>query len=299
MIRRKSKRDFKGANKYVYLEEDRLNYIYANYDIAQSSKGSFFIEAGIITVIYLLALLLFGVSMLPGKKLSGISNDHYFENRVGAEITNQGELTEAMDYFYQENGISPAVIIMERDYVNYFDNPSVCAYDCYINRFEDEGHILILLSPSDKMQADWKVGIYLGEDAAQAVNDAFVTQFNHKLEEELSKNQPTETAVGATLTDLASGARSENVRFAAYNGSFLLKIFLIILLSVIYFSYIIIRYRQYFGAKQKAFNTAMPCPKVVVEANCKYCTGLYVVGAHMNCPHCGAPTEKENCADPF
>lgn len=294
MIHRKSKHDFKGANKFVYLEEDRLKYIYANYDIAKNSKTGYFIEAGIITGIFLLALLLFGVSMLPGKKLSGIANDYYFENRVGTEIANPDELTEAMELFYQENGISPAVIIMESETVNFFDNPSICAYDCYINRFEDEGHMLILLSPSDKMQADWKVGIYLGEDARKAVNDSFVVQFNHKLEEELSKNQPIETAVGVTLTYLAPGARSENVRFAAYNGKFLLKIFLIVLLSVIYFSYIIIRYKKYFGAKQKAFNTAMPCPKVVVEANCKYCTGLYVVGAHLNCPHCGAPVGEEN-----
>lgn len=294
MIHRKSKHDFKGANKFVYLEEDRLKYIYANYDIAKSSKTGYFIEVGIITGIFLLALLLFAVSMLPGKKLSGISNDNYFENRVGTEIANPDELTEAMELFYRENGISPAVIIMESETVNFFDNPSICAYDCYINRFEDEGHMLILLSPSDKMQADWKVGIYLGEDARKAVNDSFVVQFNHKLEEELSKNQPIETAVGVTLTYLAPGARSENVRFAAYNGKFLLKIFLIVLLSVIYFSYIIIRYKKYFGAKQKAFNTAMPCPKVVVEANCKYCTGLYVVGAHLNCPHCGAPVGEEN-----
>ena len=43
------------------------------------------------------------------------------------------------------------------------------------------------------------------------------------------------------------------------------------------------------------YKKAVPCElKAVYQLSCNFCGGMYIVGMHTNCPHCGASIPPQN-----
>lgn len=138
---------FPGARRYVYYENYRPVYIYADYDIRKgTASGKFF------SILGSAVSLLFGIMLLamcydkPQKMDTSPSYSCEIVDCAGV-IDDADMVQSAIDDFYDETGIPVEVMtVNNEDWQGSYSKLEDFAYDMYVTEFDDEEHWLVVYS---------------------------------------------------------------------------------------------------------------------------------------------------------
>lgn len=174
---------FPGARRYVYYENYRPVYIYADYDIRKgTASGKFF------SILGSAVSLLFGIMLLamcydkPQKMDTSPSYSCEIVDCAGV-IDDADMVQSAIDDFYDETGIPVEVMtVNNEDWQGSYSKLEDFAYDMYVMEFDDEEHWLVAfynrtgISPAviTVENSDWQ-GVY--SDLENYAYDLYVNHF--------------------------------------------------------------------------------------------------------------------------
>lgn len=174
---------FPGARRYVYYENYRPVYIYADYDIRKgTASGKFF------SILGSAVSLLFGIMLLamcydkPQKMDTSPSYSCEIVDCAGV-IDDADMVQSAIDDFYDETGIPVEVMtVNNEDWQGSYSKLEDFAYDMYVTEFDDEEHWLVAfynrtgISPAviTVENSDWQ-GVY--SDLENYAYDLYVNHF--------------------------------------------------------------------------------------------------------------------------
>lgn len=274
---------FAGARRYVIYRNNAAEYIYSDHDLHSNSKARYLILLFYIPFIIAIFSMLAGVISHP-KKLKvdytpSIMIDDYADV---IPIEDQTKLMDSMMHFYQETGISPYVLTVNHDqWMPYYDNLELFAYDRYVNLFEDEKHWLIVYSEpeyEDEYFLDWYFEGMQGDDTDPIITQRIANAFTDDLQEKLTDR--THYSVGQAIASVfdtyAVKAMETNVEFDQLVPAGAMALFIGVHM-----------FFMVFYNPDKKYANAVECKgEMVQEANCDYCGGVYVIGTVTSCPHC-------------
>jgi hypothetical protein len=174
---------FPGARRYVYYENYRPVYVYADYDIRKgTASGKFF------SILGSAVSLLFGIMLLamcydkPQKMDTSPSYSCEIVDCAGV-IDDADMVQSAIDDFYDETGIPVEVMtVNNEDWQGSYSKLEDFAYDMYVTEFDDEEHWLVAfynrtgISPAviTVENSDWQ-GYY--SDLENYAYDLYVNHF--------------------------------------------------------------------------------------------------------------------------
>lgn len=147
---------FPGARRYVYYENYRPVYIYADYDIRKgTASGKFF------SILGSAVSLLFGIMLLamcydkPQKMDTSPSYSCEIVDCAGV-IDDADMVQSAIDDFYDETGIPVEVMtVNNEDWQGSYSKLEDFAYDMYVTEFDDEEHWLVVYSEPTSPDPDF------------------------------------------------------------------------------------------------------------------------------------------------
>ncbi len=294
--RRTSSQPFRGAKRYLYYNNNKPYLIYANYDIRKTDYSPLISFIIIYTILFL--PILAGIFWLMISSVHIPKKLDYFENKgKKPEIViednlgifeDEKALKKSMKAFYEETGIMPAVITVSNETWNEdYPNLEKYAYNTYVERFHDEAHWLIIYSSSYKDNGfeDWYWEGMQGDLTDPIITSERADKFTVSLHNRLLQRDTysVDEAIAATLDEyrpLMMNVYVEKVKFVVFMFMFLLFSGL----SVLSF---------FTSAKPKKapdyYRNAKVCELTAVyQEPCAFCGGVYIIGMHTECPHCGA-----------
>lgn len=147
---------FPGARRYVYYENYRPVYVYADYDIRKgTASGKFF------SILGSAVSLLFGIMLLamcydkPQKMDTSPSYSCEIVDCAGV-IDDADMVQSAIDDFYDETGIPVEVMtVNNEDWQGSYLKLEDFAYDMYVTEFDDEEHWLVVYSEPTSPDPDF------------------------------------------------------------------------------------------------------------------------------------------------
>ena len=147
---------FPGARRYVYYENYRPVYVYADYDIRKgTASGKFF------SILGSAVSLLFGIMLLamcydkPQKMDTSPSYSCEIVDCAGV-IDDADMVQSAIDDFYDETGIPVEVMtVNNEDWQGSYSKLEDFAYDMYVTEFDDEEHWLVVYSEPTSPDPDF------------------------------------------------------------------------------------------------------------------------------------------------
>ena len=299
--RRTSSTPFKGAKRYIYYKDNKPHLVYSNYDIRKRDYGSVlptWIVMGVIfgPFVFIGIVLMIKSFYMPER----IEYSQYKKNAPEFIIEdnldifeNERKLRKSMESFYDTTGIVPAVItISNDDWTEDYKSLEAYAYDVYVQRFPDEVHWLIVYSEKTKdngfndwywegMQGDRTDPVLTGDKA-----DAFTKSLNDRL---LKRNKySVDDAIAITLDEHAPKMMSLTFDRSDFTLGAIVFVMMSSMLAIVFLT---CRPRKV----SEEYKNAVPCElNVVYQASCNFCGGMYVVGMHTGCPHCGASIPPQN-----
>ena len=299
--RRTSSTPFPGCRRYLYYKDDKPCLVYSNYDIR---KGD--------TFQFVLGLIIFGLMFVPFIILGIVFMFHAFsfpkkieyskykrkapefviEDNLGV-FENEAKLEKSMSDFYDTTGVVPAVITVTNDtWKEDYASLEAYAYDEYVNRFPDEVHWLFVYSSAEKDNGfdDWYWEGMQGDDTDPVLISDRVNAFNEDLNTRLLQRSKysVDDAFAITFDEYAPIMMKMTFKPKILFGG----ICLAVIMGAFYFSV-----AWYLKPKKvpEEYKKAVPCElKAVYQASCNFCGGMYVVGMHTGCPHCGAAIPPQN-----
>lgn len=285
--RRVRRNNFAGSTRYVYYEKNKPVFVYANYDITQK-RSSFRYLILLFYIPFILALIPMFKSAVhhPVKLKPDYDTEIIIDDKIGA-IDNISSLEKSLNDFYDETGITPAVMtVYNEEWQNNYDNLENYAYDLYVNAFSDEKHWLIVYSESYQSSdsfVDWYFEGMQGDDTDNIITENVAERFTDNLNKSLTARSryTVSEAIGNTLENIIPYAMSTTI-----NGGVIITS-IVILLFIFLHAFLMVG----FNFKEKKYSTAKKCPNDLQEEICEYCNGVYVVGTCTSCPHCGAPVK--------
>lgn len=188
--RRVSYSAFLGSRRYSYHVRDRVHYVYADYDIRKTKL----IDRPLMLLFYI--PFFFGIICMFANVFHNpkkINDNHYskqiiIEDNAGV-INNHDELEAEMEAFYNETGITPAIVTVYRDDWQRYQTLEDYAYSTYLYMFPDEMHWLIVYSVennTDNMNYYWAFEGMQGNDTDPILTSKVTTHFNRQLTRNLS-----------------------------------------------------------------------------------------------------------------
>ncbi len=175
---------FSGAKRYVYFEDSKPVYVWANYDITKPIKTRKKITKFLVFMAFWLTGLL-GSIHHPLKLFwteeelaaTDVRNPVIIDN---ANVLGEtASLKSALSDFYKTTGICASVITAEDSkWINNYTALEHYAYDVYVNTFDDEKHWLILYSTPQANTAGAGTGSVDAEIAAGADESAALSAGN-------------------------------------------------------------------------------------------------------------------------
>lgn len=310
---------FPGARRYVYYENYRPVYVYADYDIRKgTASGKFF------SILGSAVSLLFGIMLLamcydkPQKMdtspsysceivdCAGVIAEAYhhphklpqnYDYKIVVEdkanvLGNTAELRNSLVAFYNRTGISPAVITVENsDWQGYYSDLENYAYDLYVNHFADESHWLIVYSTPDGYSSsdgfeDWYWEGMQGNDTDDVLTESVTNSFNDELQKNLTARTryTVSSAISTSFDDLTPTVMKSKVNWT------------MLFTSIAILAFVCLHACLMIGINPKArkYAKAKPCSDAAQEKACEYCGYTYVVDTCTECPHCGAPIPPED-----
>ena len=294
--RRTSNQPFRGAKRYLYYSNNKPYFIYANYDIRKNDNSGMITGIIVFTVFFL--PLIIGVFWLMissvhiPKKLDyfdkkGKNPEFVIEDNLGI-FEDRKSLKKSMKAFYEETGIVPAVITVTNDTWNEdYTDLEKYAYNTYVERFDDEVHWLIVYSSAEKDNGfdDWYWEGMQGDLTDPILTSERARKFTVSLHERFLQRDKysVDGAIAATFDEY----RPHMMNMYIDTVMFVVMLFMFLTmsgLSVLYF---------FTSCKPRKapdiYRNAKVCELTAVyQEPCGFCGGVYIIGMHTECPHCGA-----------
>lgn len=276
-------RDFPGARRYVYYYDCHPVYVYADYDIRkQSTAGKVF---SIIASVFMMLMGVLFIALCydkPTKLDADASYSSHISDYAGL-IDYPDKVQEAIDAFYEETGIPVEIVTTyneawEGDYSELEDY----AYDCYVAKFSDEDHWLIIYSqPSvpDAKFNDWYWEGMQGDNTDNIITADKADDFNELFQKYLTANSrySLSSAIAKAFNETTPDIMSGNIEW------------ILLLWGLITFVWSAYELYKTLATNKKEFRNAVRCSNDAQEDTCEYCGNVYVIGTCLQCPHCGAP----------
>ena len=249
--RRTSDKPFPGSKMYLYYQDRKPRFIYSNYDL-KNKKPDFVIE----------------------------DNLDIFEN--------EKNLKRSMKAFYEETGIVPAVItVKNEDWNKEYSSLEKYAYDEYVARFPDEAHWLIVYSEEIKDNGfnDWYWEGMQGDRTDPVLTASRANKFTESLHKRLLQREKysVDEAIAATFDEYTP----QMMNIIMDKAQFFTCLFLFLVFGGSTYYSFAVAYKSPKVPEQLKHAKAVNLTAVYQEA-CSYCGGIYIVGMHRECPHCGA-----------
>ena len=183
---------FPGARRYVYYENYRPVYVYADYDIRKgTASGKFF------SILGSAVSLLFGIMLLamcydkPQKMDTSPSYSCEIVDCAGV-IDDADMVQSAIDDFYDETGIPVEVMtVNNEDWQGSYSKLEDFAYDMYVTEFDDEEHWLVVYSEPtspDPDFNDWYWEGMQGDDTDNIITVDVADDFKDLMQKYLTAN---------------------------------------------------------------------------------------------------------------
>lgn len=282
---------FPGARRYVYYENYRPVYIYADYDIRKgTASGKFF------SILGSAVSLLFGIMLLamcydkPQKMDTSPSYSCEIVDCAGV-IDDADMVQSAIDDFYDETGIPVEVMtVNNEDWQGSYSKLEDFAY-VYVNHFADESHWLIVYSTPDGYSSsdgfeDWYWEGMQGNDTDDVLTKSVTNSFNDELQKNLTARTryTVSSAISTSFDDLTPTVMKSKVNWT------------MLFTSIAILAFVCLHACLMIGINPKArkYAKAKPCSDAAQEKACEYCGYTYVVDTCTECPHCGAPIPPED-----
>ena len=294
--RRTSNQPFRGAKRYLYYSNNKPYFIYANYDIRKNDISSMVTNLIVYTLFFLPIIIGVFWAMITAvhipKKLDyfdkkGKNPEFVIEDNLGIFEDEKG-LKKSMKAFYEETGIVPAVITVSNDTWNEdYKDLEKFAYNTYVERFNDEVHWLIVYSSAEKdngfddwywegMQGDLTDPILTSERAGKftvSLHERFLQRDKYSVDE----------AIAATFDEY----RPHMMNMYVDTAMFVVMLFLFLSMSGLSFLYLFTLCKP--RKAPDIYRNAKVCELTAVyQEPCGFCGGIFIIGMHTECPHCGA-----------
>lgn len=280
---------FEGADKYVYYHNGTPHYIYSDRDPSKgASKWRF------LVLLFYIPFLVFIIPMIsdswhrPGKLDTDCDTGIVVEDNAGV-IKDTTELEAAMEGFFDQTGITPALVTVNNEdwQVEEYESLEDYAYTCYLDHFSDERHWLIVYSePKDPSDGD----TYYWEGMQGDETDDILTVdnrdvFNHVFNKHLAEGQRPDVAASLVMafTSLDTRAMMPSFSISRIFPAGIMLLFIVFHATCVIIS--LVRSGRYKNAVKVGLSAD--------EGTCFSCGGCYVKGSCDTCPHCGAPIGKK------
>lgn len=138
---------FPGARRYVYYENYRPVYVYADYDIRKgTASGKFFSILG-SAVSLLFGIMLLAMCYDKPQKMDTSPSYHCETKDTAGVIDDMDKVQNAIVDFYDETGIPVEIMtVNNEDWQGSYSKLEDFAYDMYVTEFDDEEHWLVVYS---------------------------------------------------------------------------------------------------------------------------------------------------------
>ena len=291
--RRSSNQPFPGAKRYLYYRNNTPYFIYANYDVRKPDPmprvSAFIVFFMILLPIMIGCAIVMIRSVNVPKKLTHSDKPKYvIEDNIGV-LEDTKQLKSAMKDFYDTTGIIPAVItVRNEDWNEDYTSLENYAYDLYINRFhKDETHWLIVYSESIKDNGfnDWYWEGMQGDDTDNILTGKRADAFTESLQKRLllRDKYSVDAAIALTLDEF----RPQMMRPSLDGLKFGFGLFLFLVFGGVTFYSFAVAYKP--AKVPEEYKNAKLCELTqVYQEPCNFCGGIYIIGMHTTCPHCGA-----------
>lgn len=299
--RRTSSTPFPGCRRYLYYKDNKPCLVYSNYDIRKSDIGQT-IAAFIIFGVMLVPLWIFGLvfmikaftfpQRIEYSKYRNKTPEFVIEDNLGV-FEDEANLKRSMKEFYDTTGVVPAVITVSNDTWNEdYESLEEYAYDVYVDRFPDEVHWLIIYSSAKKDNGfdDWYWEGMQGDKTDPVLIPERTKAFTESLHDRLLQRNKysVDDAIAITFDEY----RPIMMKMVMNKSRFVPGIVLFVIMSL--FLFMIIALNKPTKVPED-YKKAVPCElKAVYQLTCNYCGGVYIVGMHTSCPHCGAAIPPQN-----
>lgn len=183
---------FPGARRYVYYENYRPVYVYADYDIRKGTASG-----KVFSILGSAVSLLFGIMLLamcydkPQKMDTSPSYSCEIVDCAGV-IDDADMVQSAIDDFYDETGIPVEVMtVNNEDWQGSYSKLEDFAYDMYVTEFDDEEHWLVVYSEPaspDPDFNDWYWEGMQGDDTDNIITVDVADDFKDLMQKYLTAN---------------------------------------------------------------------------------------------------------------
>lgn len=292
--RRSSAQPFRGSRRYLYYSNKRPCFVYANYDVHKPDMSP--LVSGLIIFFMILlpcaigGLMLVAASVTYPKRLEKSKDrtpDIVIEDNIGV-FEDKKKLKESLKDFYAETGIIPAVItVSNEEWKTEYSSLERYAYAQYVSRFKDEYHWLIVYSETinDDGFNDWYWEGMQGDDTDIILTEKRADEFTQSLQKRLllREKYSVDDAIAVTFDEY----RPKMMKPYMDGLEFGFGMFLFLLFSgVSVYNFAVLSKP---GKVPEMYKEAKLCKLTkVYQEPCSYCGGVYIIGMHTTCPHCGA-----------
>ena len=291
--RRTSSQPFPGAKRYVYYRDHKPYLIYSNYDIRKpdrSNLATIIVIGGMFGSFSLLGLILAFTAFSFPKRIEYSEYkkkdpEIIIEDNLGI-FEDEDRLEDSMEEFYDVTGIVPAVItVSNSDWNEDYKSLEAYAYDVYVNRVPDEVHWLIVYSEDIKDNGfnDWYWEGMQGDRTDPVLTESRANKFNESLQTRLLQRDKysVDEAIAATFDQYTPTMMGMIVD----TGNLFAGLFMFMMMGG--FAAMVV-----FTNKPRKvpdeYKNAIPCNlNAVYQESCNFCGGVYIIGIHTECPHCG------------
>jgi len=207
-------------------------------------------------------------------------------------LDNEISLKNSLETFKDKTGIIPVILtINNEDWIENYTDLETYAYEAYVTRFDDEIHWLIVYSEPenpDPFFNDWYWEGMQGDDTDNILTVSVTNKFNTALH----KNFLREAKVSKSDAFInAFDTITPHIMRISFNALPAVISFVIAFI----FLFLIFMGLDINPKRDKYFSQAVKCPNNFVDQEaCEYCKGIYVIGIHTKCPHCGAPVKPHD-----
>ena len=291
---RSSSSAFDGATRYMYYRHKKPVFVYANYDIRKSGKTAWVTRICIlifivIPIIVMSGVILFMFGHFPKPIPLTYDSQIIIDDQVGL-IQDQDRLMESLEKFQKKTGITPAVVTYSNDvWQDKYKDLETFAYKDYLSRFDDEKHWLIVYTITVREDGfdDWHWEGMQGDDTDPILDSKQTRRFTENLHKYfLTDKYSVDEAIAMAFDELTP---HDMDKYLSQPGSMVLLIFDAFFLGLMLLCMDFHPIREHNYRKAEVVDS-----KFVDQEACEYCSGIYVVGYHTKCPHCGAPVKPHD-----
>lgn len=183
---------FPGARRYVYYENYRPVYVYADYDIRKgTASGKFFSILG-SAVSLLFGIMLLAMCYDKPQKMDTSPSYHCEIKDTAGVIDDMDKVQNAIVDFYDETGIPVEIMtVNNEDWQGSYSELEYFAYDMYVTEFDDEEHWLVVYSEPaspDPDFNDWYWEGMQGDDTDNIITVDVADDFKDHMQKYLTAN---------------------------------------------------------------------------------------------------------------